>query len=93
MAFNETDSNAMTSVAGTNFLVLQYTTRMADVYSYDLNQAPKKNIQIVTAATAYDCTRLHTTYILVFNEILYYGTALDHSLINPNQIRHYGIGY
>ena len=93
MALNETDSNAMTSVAGTNFLVLQYTTRMADVYSYDLNQAPKKNIPIVTAATAYDCPRLHTTYILVFNEILYYGTALDHSLINPNQVRHYGIGY
>jgi hypothetical protein len=28
---------------------------------------------------------------LVFNEALYYGTQLDHSLINPNQVRAYGI--
>ena len=27
------------------------------------------------------------TYILVINEALYYGNKLDHSLINPNQIR------
>ena len=47
----------------------------------------------MSAVTAYNCPRSHTTYILVFNEILYYGTALDHSLINPNQVCHYGIGY
>ena len=28
---------------------------------------------------------------MVVNEALYFGSALDHSLINPNQIRHYGI--
>ena len=32
-------------------------------------------------------------YLLVFNESLYYGTKLDHSLINPNQVRHYGIEF
>ena len=31
------------------------------------------------------------TYILVINEAMYFGQEMDHSLINPNQIRHFGI--
>jgi hypothetical protein len=34
-----------------------------------------------------------TTFILVFTEVLYYGTKLDHSLLNPNQVCSYGIGF
>lgn len=49
------------------------------------------NVPIVTGATAYDDPITGQTIILVFNESLYYGTKLDHSLINPNQIRSYGI--
>ena len=33
------------------------------------------------------------TYIIIINEALYYGTKLDHLLINPNQIRAYGIPF
>jgi hypothetical protein len=33
------------------------------------------------------------TFILVFHEPLYYGTKLDHSHINPNQVRAYGIPF
>ncbi len=29
--------------------------------------------------------------ILILNEVLFFGNKLDHSLINPNQIRHHGI--
>ena len=29
----------------------------------------------------------------MINEALYYGTKLDHSLINPNQIRAYGVPF
>ena len=28
---------------------------------------------------------------LIVNQALYFGASLDHSLINPNQIRHFGI--
>ena len=41
--------------------------------------------------TAYDDDATGQTYILVFHEALYYGNKLDHSLINPNQLRNYGI--
>ena len=47
---------------------------------------------IVTAATTYDHPN-GETYILVINEALYYGTKMDHSLINPNQIRFNGLDF
>ena len=40
---------------------------------------------------AYDDPDTKETYMLIFNESLYYGTRLDHSLWNPNQIRANGI--
>ncbi|KAI2505807.1 Reverse transcriptase (RNA-dependent DNA polymerase) [Fragilaria crotonensis] len=90
-AYNECDSNADTCCLGTNFVVLQSTYRTADVYAYDSSIKPIENVPIVTGATAYDDPTTGTTFILVFHESLYYGTALDHSLINPNQVRAYGI--
>ena len=51
------------------------------------------NVPIVTGGTAWTDDTDNTTYILLFHEALYYGTKLSHSLINPNQIRHFGIGF
>jgi hypothetical protein len=91
MAENECDTNGDTCCLGKNFLVLDATFRTADVYAYDTSIQPIENVPIVTGATAYDDPTTGTTYILVFNESLYYGTKLDHSLINPNQLRSYEI--
>ena len=33
------------------------------------------------------------TYIIVVNEALCYGTKLNHFLLNPNQISHYGLNF
>ncbi|CAJ1938727.1 unnamed protein product [Cylindrotheca closterium] len=44
------------------------------------------NVPMVSGATAYDCPQSGTMFILIFNEALYYGNRLDHSLINPNQV-------
>jgi hypothetical protein len=63
------------------------------VYAYDKSYKPQEGVPIVAGGTAYDDPTTGTTYILVFNEALYYGTKLDHSLINPNQVRSYGIGF
>ena len=92
-ANNECDTNADTCCLGTNFVVLQSTYRTADVYAYDSSIKPVENVPIVTGATAYDDPVSGDTFILVFNESLYYGTSLDHSLINPNQVRSYGIPF
>jgi hypothetical protein len=92
-ANNECDTNADTCCLGKNFVVLQATYRTADVYAYDASIKPIENVPIVTGATAFDDPVSGITFILVFNESLYYGSKLDHSLINPNQVRAYGISF
>ena len=93
-AVNETDTNADTCCFGTKKFILNHGTgRTADVYPYDKAYKPITNVPIVAGATAYDNLLTKNTYILVFNEGLYYGTSLYHSLINPNQIRSNWIPY
>lgn len=43
--------------------------------------------------TACDCPWTGHTYLRIINEGLYYGTKLDHSRINPNQLRAYGVQF
>ena len=64
-----------------------------DVYAYDKFIKPLSNVPVVSGATAWDDPITGQTYILVVNEALYYGTKLDHSLINPNQIRSFGVDH
>lgn len=93
MAEKECDTNADTGYLGRNFVVLNPTYRIAVVYAYDASIQPIENVPIVTGATAYDDPVTATTSILVFHESLYYGESLDHSLINPNLVRSYGIPF
>ena len=89
--FNECDTNADTCCLGKNFVILEFTQRAADVYAYIKDIAPITGIPIVSGATAWDDPITEQTYILVINEGLYYGNKMDHSLINPNQVRDYGV--
>ena len=91
-AINEADTNADTCYLGTNFTVLHYTNRTADVYPYDASYEPVKSMLIVTGATTYHHPN-GEAYIIIINEALFYGNKLDHSLINPNQVRFNGVGF
>ena len=91
-AMNEADSNADTCCLGVNFVILSYTSRTADVYPYDTSYEPMKNVPIVSGATTYHHPN-GESFILVVHEALYYGEKLNHSLLNPNQIRHGGLGF
>ena len=87
----ELDSHADTIVAGSNCVILGYTGRVCDVSPYREDYESVKDVPIVQAATAWYSQHTGQTYILVFNEVLWMGDSMDHSLINPNQLRHYGI--
>ena len=91
-ANNETDSNADTCCPGKNWSVYSYTYCSADVHPYEDSYAPIKDVPIVSGATAFTDDN-GVTYILIIHEALYYGDKLDHSLINPNQLRHNNVGY
>ena len=92
-ADNECDTSADTCCHGKNFIVLNATYRNADVYAYDTSIKPIENVPIVSGATAFYDPVSGTMLILVFHESLHYGTRLDHSLINPNQVRANGIPF
>ena len=79
-----------TCVLGQNFIIAHYSQRTCSVRAFSDSYSPINNIPIVQGATAYDCSDTGQTYILVINEGLYFGTSMSHSLINPNQLRHFG---
>ena len=50
-----------------------------------------KRVPIAKAGTAWTSPETGATYILVFNEGLWMGDKMDHSLINPNHLRLYSV--
>ena len=84
------DSRADTCVAGKNYRLLEETGFYADVSPYSEEYAPIENIPIATVATAYTSGSTGETVILVGHQHLYFGERMKHSLLNPNQLRHYG---
>ena len=70
---------------------MHYTGRECDVSPYTEAYKPIQNVPIVQAATAWQSPQTGQIYILIFNEALWMGDTLNHTLINPNQLRHYGI--
>ena len=65
------------------------TPRTVDVYPYNPSCKPLYNVPIVSGATTVTDSITGNSLIMIINEALYYGKKLDHSLINPNQLRCY----
>ena len=87
----EIDSHADTIVLGSNAIIIHYTSRECDVSPYADTYEPIRNVPIVTGATAVTSPSTGMTHILIFNEAIWMGDVLDHSLLNPNQLRAHGI--
>ena len=85
-ARTELDTRADTSCSGINFWLHEITGQTCSVAPFSASYEPMTDIQIATCLTAYtdDYGR---TWILVFHEVLWFGSSMDHSLVNPNQIR------
>ena len=84
------DSHADTAVCGSNFVVLDYTSQVCDVTPYNSKDV-EADVPIATCATAWDDSS-GTTYILKVHQALYMGDrGMDHSLLNPNQLRAHGV--
>ena len=86
----ECDSHADTCVLGRNFVVLGYTGRECDVMPYSENYDAVSAVPIVSGGTAFTDQTTNETVILVVNEALHMPDQVEHSLINPNQLRAFG---
>jgi hypothetical protein len=87
----EMDSHADTIVCGSNCLIMHYTGKECDVSPYTDAYEAIKSVPIVQASTAYDNPETGETTILILNEAIWMGEQMEHTLVNPNQLRAYGI--
>ena len=70
---------------------MKYSGHECDVSPYTDDYEAIKGVPIATAVTAWTSTETGETYILVFHEELWIGDQMEHSLLNPNQLRHFGV--
>ena len=87
----ELDTHADTTILGSNCIVLAYTGKECEVSPYSSEYKAVPNVPVVTGATVWTNPMDGTTYLLVFHESLWMGDKLDHTLVNPNQLRAYGV--
>ncbi len=87
----ELDSHADTIVARRNCVVLGYSGQEYDVSLYRDDYQSMTNIPVAQVATTCQSDEMGQTYIIVFNESLWMGDSMSHTLVNPNQLRHYGV--
>ena len=86
----ELDSHADTIAAGANCTVLHYTGKECSVVPYR-DDYKSVTVPVASVATAWQSPVTGEVYILVFNEALWMGDSMSNSLINPNQLRHFGV--
>ena len=85
------DTHADMTVLGSNCIVLGYTGKECKVSPYEDEYSLIQNIPVITGATVWTNPQDGTSIILVFNDALWMGDRLDHTLVNPNQMHAYGI--
>ena len=95
VTMDEGETNSDMGLANRNWVLLQLTHRMYDVFSFNsVDREPtSEGVHIRTYGTDYDYPRNQSTYILVRNRILFFGDELDHTLLNLNHIRNYSIPF
>ena len=80
------DTRADTSYAGINFWLHQLTGQTYTVAPLRATYEFILDVPIATCLTAYT-DDYRRTWILVIYKVLWFGSSMDHSLVNPNQIR------
>ena len=87
----ELDSHVDKKNCGSNYIVIYFTGKECDVATYTDTYNTIKVVPIVQAATSYYNADTRDTTILIINEAICMGETMDHTLVNPNQLRAYGM--
>ena len=86
----ESDSHADTVCAGAQFRKLSGTGVVCEVGGFGEGLGSFQDVEISTTCTAWDSPE-GETYILVYGQSLFFGDALEVSLVPPNQLRSNGL--
>ena len=90
LSSNEMDTHADTCVAGKNWAVLTCTVVVCEVQPFTDKYDSIKEVPIVTACTVWTDQNDQNSgreCLLLGGQFLWFRSSLDHSLINPNQLR------
>ena len=87
----ELDTRADTTCAGINCRPIFYTGQHCQAYGFHDKLTPINDVPIATVATAWSDHNTGESFILIIHEALYFGDSMDHSLVNPNQLRANGV--
>jgi hypothetical protein len=91
IARNEMDMHADTCCARSNWSVLEYTGELCKVTPFLSSDEPVTEIPISRCCTVWTDQRDSSEYLLVGDQMLWFGRSLPHSLSNLNQLRAYGL--
>ena len=84
------DSHADTIVLGANCVILSHTGQSCKLMPYSDTYDAITDVPVVTGATLWTSPHDRDKFILIFNEALWMGDTLQHTVVNPNQLRAYG---
>ena len=84
-AITEMENRSDNSCSGINFWLHNITGQICSVASFSASYDPMSAIQITTCLTEFT-DEFERTWILVFNEVLWFISDMYHSSVNPNQI-------
>ena len=87
----ELDTHADTTVLGSICVIPSYTGKECEISPYSSQYEAVQNVPVVKGATVWTNIADRTAYLLIFHESLWMGNKLDHTLVNPNQLRSYGV--
>ena len=91
IANNEMDTHADMCCAGANWSLMELTGEVCDVNPFLNSYSPIQEIPVARCCTVWTDQTDSMEYLLVGDQMLWFGTLLPNSLINPNQIRAYGL--
>jgi hypothetical protein len=80
-------SHADTTAVGANFVPIGFNGKTCTVSPFlDTHYDPVSEATIVTAATAWTHPVTAVIFIMIYHEVLWFGTALSTTLINPTSL-------
>ena len=70
-------------------VILSYTGKECEVSPPEYEAV--RNVPVATGPTVWTNTTDGKAYLMIFHASLWMGDKLDHTLVNPNQLRAYGV--
>jgi hypothetical protein len=87
IARNEMDTHADMCCAGSNWSLMELTGEVCDVNPFLNSYDPVTEIPVARCCMVWTDQESSTEYLIVADQMLWFVTLMENSLINPNQLR------